>query len=147
MREKLYLWVGHRLDEQPTASYVANESIPRHRLQLRRPGPPPSLAGALDYLPDHILLGVTSAQGELDVDTALRIDAELYATLMAIEQGLPRHLINPGELNRLDAFIDRLRGADPEQGDEFLTYNAEHVVASVVQMTPDYSSYVAVRRL
>lgn len=147
MREKLLLWVGHRLDEQPTSSYVANEAIPRQRLQIRRPGPSPTLEGAIDYLPDHLMLGVVTPQGELALESSLRVDATLYATLMSIEDGLPRHLINPGELNRLDAFIDRLRGASPEQGYEFLTYNAEHVVASVVQMTPDYASYVSVRRL
>jgi hypothetical protein len=77
----------------------------------------------------------------------LRIDAVLYGTLTAIEQGLPRHLINPGELNRLDSFIDRIRGENPEQGFEFLIYNAEQVVPAVVQMTPDYARYDAVRRL
>lgn len=146
MREKLFLWVGHRLDEQPTTSYVANESIPRQRLQLRRPAPMLDLAGAFDYRPDHLLLGVI-VDGVFAVETSLRIDASLYSTLIAIEQGLPRHLINPGELNRLDAFIDRLRGHAPEQGYEFLTYNAEHVLASVVQMTPDYAHYVSVRRI
>ncbi len=147
MRERLLLWVGHRLDEQPTSSYIANEAIPRQRLQLRRPRPSPMLDGAIDYLPDHLMLGVLTPQGELAIELSLRVDAALYATLMSIEDGLPRHLINPGELNRLDAFIDRLRGANPEQGYEFITYNAEHVVASVVQMTPDYASYVSVRRL
>jgi hypothetical protein len=66
--------------------------------------------------------------------------------LSAIERGLPRHLINPGELNRLDAFIDRLRSAVPEEGFEFLVYNAEHVLPGIVLMTPDYARYVSVRR-
>ncbi|MET2833052.1 Druantia anti-phage system protein DruA [Mesorhizobium shangrilense] len=147
IREKLFLWVGHRLDEQPTASYVANESIPRSRLRLRRPSPQAGLSDVFDYAPDHLLLGVMSLNGEMSVELSLRIDAELYGTLMSIEQGLPRHLINPGELNRLDSFIDRLRGAAPEQSFEFLIYNAEHVLPAVIQMTPDYARYDAVRRL
>ena len=147
MREKLFLWIGHRLDEQPTASYVANEAIPRQRLQLRRPKLPARLTDAFDYTPDHLLLGVVSSTGQFSVETSLRIDAVLYGTLVAIEQGLPRHLINPGELNRLDSFIDRLRGENPEEGFEFLIYNAEQVVPAVVQMTPDYTRYDAVRRL
>jgi hypothetical protein len=93
------------------------------------------------------LLGVVSPTGQFSVETSLRIDAVLYGTLVAIEQGLPRHLINPGELNRLDSFIDRLRGENLEEGFEFLIYNAEQVVPAVVQMTPDYTRYDAVRRL
>ena len=38
MRAKLYLWIGHRLDEQPTTSYVANETMPYQRLCLTAPG-------------------------------------------------------------------------------------------------------------
>ena len=147
MREKLYLWVGHRLDEQPTTSYVANEAVHRQRLQLRRPEPTSVFRGSFDYIEDHILLGVTLPEGDVNVDLSLRIDAELYASLVAIKQGLPRHLIDPGKLNRLDAFIDKLRGANPDLGSEFLIYNAEHVVSSVVHMTPAYASYEAVRRV
>jgi|SRR5579859_885963 len=146
-RDKLCLWIGHRLDEQPTSSYVANEAIPARLLGLWRPRPTVELKDALNYIPDHILLGLREAAGRVAVETALRIDAQLYATLMAIRQGLPRHLINPGELNRLDAFIDRLRGASPDVGFEFLTYNAEHVLPAVIQMSPTFDRYLAVRRL
>jgi hypothetical protein len=146
-REKLCLWIGHRLDEQPTSSYVANEAIPARLLSLWRPRPSRELKDALTYFPDHILLGLRDGMGRVAVESALRVDAQLYATLMAIRQGLPRHLINPGELNRLDAFIDRLRGASPEVGFEFLTYNAEHVLPAVIQMSPTFDQYLAVRRL
>lgn len=146
-RDKLCLWIGHRLDEQPTSSYVANEAIPGRLLDLWRPRPTAVLAGSLHYIPDHILLGLKGIDGRLSAANALRIDSVLYATLMAIRQGLPRHLINPGELNRLDAFIDRLRGAAPEAGFEFLAYNAEQVLPAVIQMSPTFDRYLSVRRL
>ena len=56
IRDKLCLWIGHRLDEQPTKSFVASECIPLGRLALRRPAPPAALRDNLDYVPDHLLL-------------------------------------------------------------------------------------------
>ena len=44
MRDKLCLWIGHRLDEQPTKSFVAGECIPQERLSIVRPEPPPGAA-------------------------------------------------------------------------------------------------------
>jgi hypothetical protein len=147
VRDKLFLWIGHRLHEQPTISYVASDSIPRQRLRLRRPHPPAALTGPFEYLPDHLLLVVARPDGTADTMATLRIDADLYATLAAIQQGLPRHLVDPGELNRLDAFVDRMRQVQPEQGADFLVYNAEHVLPGVIQMAADYSSYLTVRRV
>ena len=141
IREHLYLWIGHRLDEQPTTSYVANESIPYQQLCLKRPEPPPFFRGKFNYVADHILLGV------IDKNCSLRIDAELYASLNEIEQGLPRHLVNLGSLNRLDSFIDNLRRTGPPQDSQFLTYNAEHVVSSVIRMSHDYSRYETIQRI
>ena len=109
--EKLCLWIGHRLDEQPTKSFVASQCIPFVRLGLRRPKPPDPLADALDHVPDHLLLGLRDDSGAVSRHLSLRIDAALFDTLWSIRSGLPRHLINPGELNRLDSFVDRLRGA------------------------------------
>ena len=77
----------------------------------------------------------------------MRIDSVLFETLWAITGGLPRHLINPMELNRLDTFIDRLRGAHPEPLPEFLIYNAEHVASSAVSLSPDRTRYDRVVRL
>ena len=31
-RDSLYLWIGHRLDEQPTKTFVADEYVPNHHL-------------------------------------------------------------------------------------------------------------------
>ena len=145
MRDKLCLWIGHRLDEQPTKSFVAGECVPLGRLVLRRPAPPAALRKTLDYVPDHLLLSV--GDPGVSPDMSLRIDPALFDTLWAIKEGLPRHLINPGELNRLDTFIDRLRGAGPEPLAEFLIYNAEHVTSSAVRLSADRTRYDHVGRL
>lgn len=142
--EALYLWVGHRLDEQPTSSYIANKSIPRSRLRLVRPRLPTQLRGVFNYVADHVVLDLPS---EAKNDIALRIDASLYATLMAVADGLPRHLVSPSELNRLDSFIDQLHNAQPEVADRFLTYNAESIVSASIQMSSEFTRYEAVRRL
>ena len=147
MRDKLCLWIGHRLDEQPTKSFVASECVPLGRLVLSRPAPPAALRETLDYVPDHLLLGTGDRGDSISPDLSLRIDPELFDTLWAIKEGLPRHLINPGELNRLDTFIDRLRGAGPEPLHEFLIYNAEHVASCAVRLSADRTRYDHVGRL
>ena len=149
MRDKLCLWIGHRLDEQPTKSFVANECVPLGRLALRRPAPPAALHDNLEYVPDHLLLSLENPGSAVSRDLSLRIDPALFDTLWSIKRGLPRHLINPGELNRLDAFIDRLRRASPapERLPEFLIYNAEHVASSAVKLSADRTRYDQVDRL
>ena len=148
MRDRLCLWVGHRLDEQPTKSFVAGECIPQGRLSIHRPTPPPELRDALEYGADHLLLKASGPQGTGGADgTALRVDAVLFRTLSAVREGLPRHLINPGELNRLDAFVDRLRQLRPSRLGEFLVYNAEQVVSSTVKVSASSDRYVDVERL
>ena len=149
MRDNLCLWIGHRLDEQPTKSFVANECIPQGRLALRRPAPPAALRDNLEYVQDHLLLGLANPGGGIFRDLSLRIDPTLFDTLWSIKSGLPRHLINPGELNRLDTFIDRLRRASPapEPLPEFLIYNAEHVASSAVRLSADLARYDQVDRL
>ena len=146
-RDNLYLWIGHRLDEQPTKSFIAGECIPSSHLEIRRPEPPGALKAALAYVPDHLILKVTPAGASSSPDGALRIDADLFRTLSAMLHGLPRHLINPAELNRLGAFMDRLRHMKPMQLREFLVFNTEHVRSSAVKLSPDLGSYLGVRQL
>ena len=145
-QEKLCLWIGHRLDEQPTKSFVASECIPHDRLIIRRPVPTGALKDVLEYVPDHLFLSVKNTDGTVSRDLSLRVDAGLFDTLWAIRHGLPRHLINPGELNRLDSFIDRLRRVNPAQLAEFLIYNAEHVASSTLKMSTNPVRYVNIRR-
>lgn len=146
-KENLYLWIGHRLDEQPTKSFVAGEYIPRNRLEIRRPKPPRALQAALAYVPDHLLLAVASPRRSGPPEVTLRVDAALFRTLSATAHGLPRHLINPSELNRLDAFMDRLSRMEPIQLPEFLIHNTEHVTSSAVKLSPDLRTYQGVRQL
>ena len=149
MRDKLCLWIGHRLDEQPTKSFVANECMPLGRLTLRRPVPPADIFDNLGFVPDHLLLILKKPNGGVSMEHSLRIDPALFSTLWSINYGLPRHLINPGELNRLDTFIDRLRRASPapEPLPEFLIYNTEHVTSSAVRLSADHVRYDQVDRL
>lgn len=145
--DKLYLWIGHRLDEQPTKSFVANEYVPGEKLRIHRPRPPEPLERALDYVPDHLILSADSSTPGTAPAASLRIDAALFRTLSAISAGLPRHLINPGELNRLDTFIDRLRHLPPSPLPEFLAYNAEHVASSAFKLSPALDRYLDARSL
>ena len=146
-RDNIYLWIGHRLDEQPTKSFVAGACIPSSRLEIRRPEPPGALKSALGYVHDHLILNVTASQASGSPDGALRIDAVLFRTLSAMLHGLPRHLINPDELNRLDAFVDRLRRIEPIQLPEFLIHNTEHVKSSAVKLSADLGTYTCIRQL
>jgi hypothetical protein len=147
-RDKLCLWVGHRLDEQPTKSFVAGEYVPRERLEIHRPEPVEALRDALEYGPDHLILRVSAgSQGVPLWEAALRVDAVLFRTLAAVFEGLPRHLINPGELNRLDTFIDRLRRVQPLHLEAFLLYNAEHVASSAVKVSVGSDRYLEVQRV
>ncbi len=147
IRDKLCLWIGHRLDEQPTKSFVAGECIPRERLRIRRPEPPSALNDRFGYVPDHLILSETRRQADVPPDGSLRIDAALFRALSAIFNGLPRHLINPGELNRLDTFVDRLRRMAPSPLPEFLVYNAEYVASSAVKVSTGLDRYLGARRL
>lgn len=142
IKDILCLWIGHRLDEEPTKSFVAGEYIPREHLRILRPQPPRSLREAFEYVPDHLILSGTEQAEKL-----LRIDAALFRTLSAIHGGLPRHLINPGELNRLDTAVDRLRRMSPLVLPEFLIYNAEHVTSSAVKMSANFDRFLHARRL
>ena len=147
-RDKLCLWVGHRLDEQPTKSFVASEYVARERLHIHRPEPPGVLRDALEYVPDHLILSVSTSSHSAPLrEAALRVDAVLFRTLAAVFEGLPRHLINPGELNRLDTFIDRLRQMQPSDLEAFLVYNAEHVASSAVKVSAGSNRYLEVERV
>lgn len=147
VKDKLCLWIGHRLDEQPTKSFVAGECIPRERLCIRRPAPPGALKDALAFVPDHLVLTEQGRQGDAPRDGSLRVDAALFRALWAVRGGLPRHLIDPGELNRLDTFVDRLRQGVPSTLPDFLVYNAEHVASSAVKMSTGFDRYLSARRL
>ena len=146
-QDHLYLWIGHRLDEQPTKSFIAGECISSDRLGIRRPKLPSALNDALAYVPDHLLLTVAAIRDSDSPEVALRIDAVLFRTLWRMLHGLPRHLINPSELNRLDAFVDRLRCMAPTKLPMFLIHNTEHVTSSAIKLANGHGMYQEVRQL
>lgn len=114
--DSLFLWNGHRFHEQPSEAFVANRRIPADRLELTKARMPGRLREAFpDYFPDHLAL---LRRGEYPA--ALRIDAELYQTLMRLRGGLPRKLLAESATFRLEAFLDHLhRGAPPPERQVF----------------------------
>lgn len=106
MDENLYLWNGHRFHEQTSRSYIAAHRIPVDRLRLLKPRLPSRIAAAFpEYQPDHLILAIDDK-----VQAPLSIDAELFKTLCKLGLGLPRKLIEEGELFRIEGFIDSLSG-------------------------------------
>ena len=99
---------------------------------------PPRFGPTWSTFRTTFLLSLENPGGAVSRDLSLRIDPALFDTLWSITGGLPRHLINPGELNRLDTFIDRLCRAPPapEPLPEFLIYNADRAVLRPVGRGP-----------
>lgn len=143
MNTRLYLWVGHRYQEQPSHGYVANQSIGDYKLELLRPRLPQRLAGAFDYRPDHLLLRYRHAG---DADVSLRVDYMLYCALEKLRQGLPRQLLPDRDVNRLDSFIEQLRRIDVRRERKFFIHNHDDRTAAQVTLSSDYRRYESVRK-
>jgi hypothetical protein len=142
MEDRLYLWIGHRYHEQPTRSYVANQFVAADQFQILVPRLPRRLDDKLDYHPDHFLLRHHVGDGR-NID--LRVDFSLFATLANLRGGLPRHLIPDRDLNRLDAFLEQLQAAAPNQNREFVAFNTEHRLATRIRLSSDWKRYVEVK--
>ncbi|MGH7944492.1 MAG: Druantia anti-phage system protein DruA [Opitutaceae bacterium] len=139
----LHLWVGHRYHEQPTRCYVANRSIPAAAFTIHLPRLPQRLAGAFDYLPDHFVLECR----EGDRAFRLKVDAALYATLMRLGSGFPRHLAPESDLNKLDDFLARLQTTSATQGRQFVSFSGESRLATRITLSDDFSSYTDIEEL
>jgi hypothetical protein len=142
MSTRLYLWIGHRFQEQPSHGYVANQSVSDGELNLLRPRLPARLSGAFDYQPDHLLLEYIPPAGE---PARLRVDYALFVALEKLRQGLPRQLLPDRELNRLDAFLEQLRRAGVPMTREFFVHNQDDRTTSQITLSSDRSMYEAVR--
>lgn len=142
MKERLYLWIGHRYHEQPTRSYVANQSIPTVAFEILVPRLPHRLKDILDYKPDHFLL---RHHADADRTISLRVDFSLFATLTDLSAGLPRHLMPDRDLNRLDAFLEQLQTTSPPQEREFLAFNTMHRLATRIRLSADWKRYEEVK--
>lgn len=98
----LYLWSAHRFHEQPSRSFIAVDRVGEDQLVLLPPRLPQRMAGAFDYIGDHLVLA------DQRTGARLRIDFPLYGVLRRLGRGLPRKLVPPREIHRLDAFLERL---------------------------------------
>lgn len=142
MTTRLYLWIGHRYHEQPSHGHVANQSVSDSDLDLLRPRLPKRLEGAFDYQPDHLLLEYLRD----DIPPVrLRVDHPLFVALERLRQGLPRQLLPDRELNRLDAFLEQLRRADVPQTRDFFIHNHDDRTTAQITLSPDLTSYEAVK--
>jgi hypothetical protein len=142
MTRALYLWIGHRFQEQPSHGYVANQSVSDGDLELLRPRLPARLAGAFDYQADHLLLEYRQRDTK---PVRLRVDHPLFIALDRLRQGLPRQLLPDRELNRLDAFLEQLRRADVPKTREFFIHNHDERTSAQVVLSPDWNCYESVK--
>jgi hypothetical protein len=55
----------------------------------------------------------------------LKLDYALYATLLKVAEGLPRHLVPEAHIHRVDAFIERIGAKVNRSGTDFMVFNAE----------------------
>ena len=141
MARGLYLWIGHRFQEQPSHGYVANQSVSDGNLGSFRPRLPTRLAGAFDHQADHLLLEYRPRDG---APVCLRVDHPLFVALERLRQGLPRQLLPDHELNRLDAFLEQLRRADVPKTREFFIHNHDERTTAHITLSPDLSCYESV---
>jgi hypothetical protein len=133
---ELHLWQGLRYHEQPSRAYLAASSVARARFRLERPRPPARVAVAFGgdnplYLPDHLLLVADGAEGSQR--RILKLDYALFATLLKVADGLPRHLVPESHIHRVDAFIERIGATAPRHSTDFMVFNAED--GTVAKMT------------
>jgi len=136
--DALYLWIGHRYHEEPTISYIANQSISQNEFHLLVPRLPKRIQDTLEYRPDHFILQYTNGIKKV---IRLRIDYPLYNTLEKINHGMPRHLVPERDINRLDMFMERLQSLNIPQNREFLTYNINFVEFSKFHLSADWQKY------
>jgi len=134
---ELFLWQGLRYHEQPSRAYLASASLPREQFEISRPRPPARVAGALGgqrplYMPDHLMLTATCADGKKRL---LKLDLALFATLLRVADGLPRHLVPEAHIHRVDAFIERIGATAQRRGTEFRVFNAEDGTVAKITTT------------
>lgn len=141
MSTRLYLWVGHRFHEQPSCSHIANQSIAETDLHLGLPHLPAQLVGAFEYQPDHLVLSFCPADRS---PIRLLVDRHLVAALERLDSGLPRQLLPDRELNRLDFFLEELRGSGVPGGNRFITHSHDRRSTLAVTLDESFGRYVSV---
>jgi hypothetical protein len=140
--DSFWLWIGHRFHEQPSRSFLANQSIRASDLQVWVPRLPHRLAGAFGYRPDHIVVQYQpNPEGQL---CRLNVDFALWTTLRRLRDGFPRHFVAERDLNRVDAFLNQIMDTTPPQGRVFVVFNNEDRLVTRVTLTNDYRQYTKV---
>ncbi|HVG11032.1 MAG TPA: Druantia anti-phage system protein DruA [Thermoanaerobaculia bacterium] len=144
--DAFWLWIGHRFHEQPSRCFLANQSVHATDFQIWVPRLPRRLAGAWAYRPDHLILEYQPSllQSQLSVGEEpcrLMIDFALWSTLHKLRTGFPRHLASERELNRVDAFLNKILRTNPPQGRVFVVFNNENRLVTRVTLTNDYRQY------
>jgi len=125
---ELHLWQGLRYHEQPSRAYLAANSLARSKFKLERPRVPVRVASAFNgasplYMPDHLMLIADCGDGVQK--KLLKLDYALYATLLKVAEGLPRHLVPEAHIHRVDAFIERIGATVNRSSTDFMIFNAE----------------------
>lgn len=143
MSTRLYLWVGHRFHEQPSRSHVANQSIAETDLRLDMPRLPARLEGSFAYQPDHLVLSYHPPDHP---PVCLRVDRPLVAALEKINSGLPRQLLPDRELNRLDFFLEELRGRGVSESTHFMLHCHDTRSTLAISLNQKLKEYVSVRQ-
>ena len=74
----------------------------------------------------------------MSIKRFLKIDYYLFATLLKVSEGLPRHLVPESHIHRVDAFIERIGSAQPNKNNsEFRIFNAEDGSVAKITITSD----------
>lgn len=137
---ELFLWQGLRYHEQPSRAYLASDSIHKSLFRLVRPKIHNEIAVAFSaedplYIPNHLRL-IADLGGS--IKRFLKIDYYLFATLLKVSEGLPRHLVPESHIHRVDAFIERIGSAQTNKNNsEFRIFNAEDGSVAKITITSD----------
>ena len=141
--QHLYLWNGHRFQEQPSRSFIAAERVATEDLVAEIPRLPARLEGCFDYSPDHIALTARRLPGT----PRLRIDFPLWQTLQRLARGLPRKLVPERDIHRLDAFLQKLGSSSVGERDTVWSVHLENLELIQVNLSADRSRFERVRPL
>ena len=140
--ENLYLWSGHRFQEQTSQVFLANQRLSIDRITLSKPRLPTRVQQAIpDYKPDHIAIAFVDNRRFM-----LKIDANLFITFCKLARGLPRKLMEEGDLFRIEAFVEYLTGLGFPSDRQVLSSDLTRREVIEVHMSADSQRYERVIR-
>jgi hypothetical protein len=108
--EQLRLWNSQRYDNLSPHVLVSTRRVPKDKFDLLVPRLPPWLDGAMDYQADHLYLRYKGTTGDGNASSiGLRIDRELWSTLMKSKSGVPMAIRSVQHAQQLQTFIGRIQ--------------------------------------